>query len=130
MALSTTDGPQVVTRIGKETAHGLGIAQVVPDPSNRAMAIVREVQEVYRASSPAGIELNHTLVQGYIGAALLVEGLRRAGPNPTRRVLRDALESLHDLDLGGITVNFSPRNHTGIDYVDITILNRHGRILR
>lgn len=130
MALSTTDGPQVAERIGKEIAHGLGIAQVVPDPNNRAMAIVREIQQVYREAAPAGVELNYTLIQGYIGAKLLVEGLRRAGPNPTRQTLREALDSIRDYDMGGIVADFAPTRHTGIDYVDITILNRNGRILR
>jgi ABC-type branched-subunit amino acid transport system substrate-binding protein len=94
------------------------------------MAIVREIQKIYREAAPAGIELNHTLIQGYLGARLLVEGLQRAGPNPTRQSLREALDSIRNYDMGGIVADFSPTRHAGIDYVDITILNRSGRILR
>ncbi len=130
IALSTTDGPQVVRTIGKETARGLGIAQVVPDPRDRSLLVVRELQDAYRAAAPKDVELNHTLLQGYIGAKLLVEGLRRAGPNPTRDRLREAMESLRDHDLGGLDASFSPKSHAGLNYVDITVLDREGQILR
>lgn len=130
LALSITDGPQVVQRIGKETAHGLGIVQVVPDPSSRAVPIARELQDDYRKFAPKGIELNHTLLEGYLAAKVLVEGLRRAGPNPGRKKLRDVLETIRNYDAGGLNVNFTPASHSGSNYVDITILSREGKILR
>ena len=83
MALSTTDGPQIADIIGMDAARGLSIAQVVPDPNNRALAIVREIQQAFRDAAPKEVKLNHTLIQGYIGAKLLVEGLRPATRAPT-----------------------------------------------
>ncbi len=130
MALSTTDGPQVVERIGREAAHGLAIAQIVPHPQSRAVPIVREFQEAYVRHAPEGVEMNHTLLQGYIGGKIIVEGLRRAGPDASRRSFRDALEGIRNHDIGGIRVDFSPTRHTGVDYVDITIIGRDGNVLR
>lgn len=130
LAISVTDGPQVVKRIGKETAHGLGIVQVVPDPASRALAITRELQDDFRRFAPKGIELNHTLLEGYLSAKVLVEGLRRAGPNPTRKKLRETLEAMRDYDAGGLFIRFSPSSHSGSEFLDITILNRDGKVLR
>jgi ABC-type branched-subunit amino acid transport system substrate-binding protein len=130
LTLSITDGPQVVKRIGKETAHGLGIVQVVPDPNSRAIVLSRDLQDDHKRFAPKGIELNHTLLEGYLSAKVLVEGLRRAGPNPTRKKLRESLEAMRDYDAGGLLIRFSPSSHSGSDYLDITILNKEGKVLR
>lgn len=130
LTLSITDGPQVVKVIGKETAHGLGIVQVVPDPASRSLPITRELQDDYKKFAPRNVALNHTLLEGYLAGKVLVEGLRRAGPNPTRRKLTDALNGMRDYDAGGINIRFSPASHSGSEYLDITILNREGKILR
>lgn len=130
LTLSITDGPQVVKRIGKETAHGLSIVQVVPDPTSRSLSVTRDLQDDYRRFAPKGIELNHTLLEGYLAGKVLVEGLRRAGPNPTRKKLRESLESIRNFDAGGLNIRFAPDNHAGSDYLDITILGREGRLLR
>lgn len=130
LTLSITDGPQVVKRIGKESAHGLSIVQVVPDPNSRALVLTRNLQDDYKKFAPKGIDLNHTLLEGYLAARVLVEGLRRAGPNPTRKKLREALEGIRDFDAGGLNIRFSPASHSGSDFLDITILGREGTILR
>lgn len=61
---------------------------------------------------------------------MLTEALRRAGPNPTRKKLRDTLESIRDYDTGGVFIGFSPGSHVGSRYVDITIINREGKLIR
>ena len=61
---------------------------------------------------------------------MLAEGLKRAGPNPTRKKLREALESIRNYDAGGLNIRFAPDSHAGSDYLDITILGRDGRLLR
>ncbi len=130
LTLSITDGPQVVKRIGKETAHGLGIVQVVPDPASRALALTRDLQDDFKRFAPKGIELNHTLLEGYLAGRVLAEGLKRAGPSPTRKKLREALEAMRDYNAGGLYIRFSQSSHSGSDFLDITILNREGKILR
>jgi branched-chain amino acid transport system substrate-binding protein len=130
LTLSITDGPQLVKRIGKETAHGLSIVQVVPDPASRSLAVTRDLQDDYKKFSPKGIEINHTLLEGYLAGKVLAEGLKRAGPNPTRKKLREALEAMRDYDAGGLLIRFSPSSHSGSEFLDITILSREGKILR
>src|SRR5204862_448620 len=82
--------------------------EVVPDPTaRRTLPIVRELQENFKRYAGQGVELNSTLLEGYLAAKVLVEGLRRAGPNPTSRKLRDALESMREFDAGGMHIAFS-----------------------
>jgi ABC-type branched-subunit amino acid transport system substrate-binding protein len=130
VALSVTDAMQVVQKIGADKADGLVLTQVVPDPNSHTVPLIREIQHNFRKFKPKDVTLNHTFVEGYLGAKVLVEALRRAGPEPTRRKLRDALEGLSQHDFGGIFISFSPRRHAGSRFVDITILNRSGKLLR
>lgn len=131
ITISVTDAAQVVQRIGKEVASGLALTQVFPDPEARSIPLTREIMENFSKYKPAAdIKPNQTLVEGYVGAKVLVEGLRRAGPNPTRKKLRDALEQIKDFDAGDLYVSFTPSNHAGVNYVDITIINRDGKLLK
>ena len=130
IALSTTDATQVVKRIGVARAHGLGIAQVTPDPSTSAVPVSREFQRMLKAAQAPAEDWNQAGLEGYIAARVLVEGLRRAGPQPTRAVLRQALETLSAFDLGGYVIELSRTSHSGSRFVDIAILDRQGRLLR
>ena len=60
----------------------------------------------------------------------MVEGLKRAGRNPTREGLVEALEKMNDVDLGGFYVSYSPKNRAGSKFVDLTIISRDGKFLR
>ena len=44
------------------------------------------------------------MMEGFAGAKVLVEALRRAGGNPTRDRLLAALNNLHKYDIGGMEV--------------------------
>jgi hypothetical protein len=60
-------------------------------------------------------------LEGFINARVVAEGLRRAGANPTRASLRQALESLRNLDLGiGAPLTFGAERHQGLDSVYFT----------
>jgi len=130
VALSVTDAAQVVSLIGAVKAEGLVLTQVVPDPNSRAAPLIREVQDNFAKFAPKEVTANHTFVEGYLGAKVLVEALRRAGPNPTRKKLRDTLEAMKNYDAGGVFITFSANRHAGSRFVDITILNRAGNLLR
>ncbi|MCM8596162.1 ABC transporter substrate-binding protein [Accumulibacter sp.] len=130
VALSVTDGAQVVQRIGAAKAEGLALTQVVPDPNSQTVPLIREIQHNFARFKPNDVSVNHTFVEGYLGAKVLGEALQRAGPNPTRKRVRDALESLRNYDAGGVFISFSPKKHLGSSFVDITILNRSGKLLR
>lgn len=128
VALSNTDGPVVAKRLGK-LAQGLAIAQVVPDGNSKTSLLAREMQDNQKKFAPEG-EINQGVAEGYVMARVLVEGLRRAGPNPTPAKLKKALEGIRQLDLGGFRVSYSPASHSGSSFVDIAVMNHDGRMLR
>jgi hypothetical protein len=53
--------------------------------------------------------------------------LKKTGKDLTRAKFIKAVESVTDLDLGGYFVSYSPSNHNGSTYVDITVINKDGR---
>ena len=55
---------------------------------------------------------------------MLVEGIRRAGRDPTRESPPKALDGLGAVDVGGYIVTFSPSDHNGSSFVALTILSR------
>jgi branched-chain amino acid transport system substrate-binding protein len=48
----------------------------------------------------------------------------------TSASLTTGMESIGKIDLGGYPLNFSPRNHHGSAFVDITVLGPRGRYMR
>ena len=101
---------------------GVQISQVVPFPWSDVNPIVRDYQKHIGGAS----KYSFTSLEGYIAAKVLVEGLKRAGKNPTRESLVDALAGMGKTDLGGFTVSYSPTDHNGSTFVDLTIISRAG----
>lgn len=111
-----TDGP------------GVGISQVVPFPWRQSTAIVAEYT---KALKKAGVtDANFSSLEGYIAAKVFAEGLRRAGPDLTRDRLITALETVNlaSYDIG-FPVNFSPTNHNGSTFVDMTVITKNEKFL-
>jgi ABC-type branched-subunit amino acid transport system substrate-binding protein len=113
--------------LGKD-GTGVAISQVVPFPWGTAVPVVKEYQQL--AKKAGYTDYNFSALEGFLTAKVMVEGLRRAGKNPTREGLVDALERMNDVDLGGFWISYSPKNHTGSKFVDLTIISRDGKFLR
>jgi ABC-type branched-subunit amino acid transport system substrate-binding protein len=107
---------------------GVAISQVVPFPWGTAVPVVKEYQALSLKSGHK--DYNFSAMEGFLTAKVMVEALRRAGRNPTREGLVDALERMQDVDLGGFYVSYSPKNHAGSKFVDLTIIGRNGKFLR
>lgn len=125
--ISVVDPAEIVKLAGLAQAQGLGISQVVPYPYTPTLPAVREYQALLKKHAP-GEAPNYTSFEEFLGAKLLVEGLRRAGPQPTRDKLVKALESLRELDLGGFVLRYGPHERIGSTYVEVTIVGRDGRL--
>jgi ABC-type branched-subunit amino acid transport system substrate-binding protein len=63
-----------------------------------------------------------TSLESYIGAKVVVEALKRAGPKPTREAFAQALDSMKAFDVGGYAVTFAPDNHNGSSFVELTVI--------
>ena len=127
--ISVVDAAEIVKLAELKNAHGLGISQVVPFPYQPNLPVVREYQTLLKKYAPDE-HINYTSFEEFLGAKVLVEGLRRAGPAPTRAKVIKALESLGHYDLGGVSVNYSPDNRVGSRYVEVTVIGRSGRLMK
>ncbi|MEO6016893.1 MAG: ABC transporter substrate-binding protein [Polaromonas sp.] len=127
--ISVVDPAELVKLAGLKNAHGLGISQVVPYPYMANLPVVREYQTLLKKYAPKEL-VNYTSFEEFVGAKVLVEALRRAGPNPTRAKVVKALESMGSYDTGGITVSYSPGNRIGSRYVEVTVIGSTGKLLK
>lgn len=110
--------------LGDEGA-GVAISQVMPFPFDGVTPVVREYQAALRKSQPKA-PFSFTSLEGFIAAKVFVEGLRRAGNNPTRESLVATLEKIEDYDVGGFRVRFGPHSHSLSKYVNLTVIQRGG----
>jgi ABC-type branched-subunit amino acid transport system substrate-binding protein len=127
--ISVVDPAELVKLAGLKNAHGLGISQVVPYPFMPNTPVVREYQALLKKYAPKEV-VNYTSFEEFIGAKVLVEALRRAGPNPTRAKVVKSLEGMNSYDTGGVTVNYSPSNRIGSRYVEVTVIGSTGKLLK
>lgn len=128
--ISVVNPKEISRLIGSESARGIGVAQVMPYPYSATVGIVKEYQQAMKKYAPAGTELSYTSFEEFVGAKVLVEGLKRAGPGANREKVIRALETLNPFDTGGFTVRFSPNNRIGSRFVEITVIGKDGRLLR
>ncbi len=110
-----------------EQSRGVVVSQVFPSERAVTYPLVREATGL---AQEAKITLTPAMVEGFTNAKVLVEGLRRAGPNPTRERLHEALESFKKFDLGGLTLSYSPDDHSGLDFTDLSIIGADGYFRR
>lgn len=127
--ISVVDPAELVKLAGIKAVHGLGISQVVPYPFGANKPVVREYQTLMQKYAP-NQALSYTSFEEFLGAKVLVEGLRRAGPKVTSASLRDALEGLQKFDLGGVEVSYSATDHTGLDFAELSIIGSDGKFRR
>jgi ABC-type branched-subunit amino acid transport system substrate-binding protein len=127
VTLSNNANGQFVKQMA-EFARGALVAQAFPDEHAMSAPLIKEA---YSLANAKGIyDLTPDMVEGFASAKLLVEGLKKAGKQPTRQKLHDALDSLGKINLGGMEVVLSPKNHAGADFTDLAIIGPDGKFRR
>ncbi len=121
-------GSQALARELGPDGVGVQVSQVMVAPWDDINPVVKEYKRLF--SKPEKTEVGYVSLEGFVAAKVLVEGLRRAGPNLTRDGLIKALESMMAYDAGGFFVRFGPRQHTGSNFVDLTIISKNGKFRR
>lgn len=128
LMLSNVNSEEFFKSLG-EDGRGIGVMQVMPYPRDVGATVVREFQRVLKGMEnppPA----SYAALEGFVAAKLLAEGLRRAGPQPTRQKLIAVFEQMREVDLGGVRVSYSPIDHEGSQFVELTIIGKNGVIWR
>jgi len=122
-------GSKALAHEAGPAGRGVGISQVVPFPWNLSARIVKEYQQLLEASTGKQ-NYSFTSLEGFIAAKVLVEGLRRTGNDLTREKFINAMEQIRDYDVGGFTVTFTPTDHSGSRFVELTVISKDERFLR
>jgi ABC-type branched-subunit amino acid transport system substrate-binding protein len=101
------------------------VTQVVPAVNGYSKAVLD-----YKAALAKyfpGENADYVSFEGYIVGKMLVEGLKRVGPQVDTERLIETLESIHDLDLGlGTVLSFSSSEHQASHKVWGTQLDETG----
>jgi branched-chain amino acid transport system substrate-binding protein len=111
--------------LGPRYASGVIVTQVVPAVDSYATAILKyksALAKFFPGETPGYVSL-----EGFVAAQVLVEALKRAGPDLDTEKLVDSLEGLRDLDLGlGTPVNYGRTEHQAVHKVWGTELDGSG----
>jgi ABC-type branched-subunit amino acid transport system substrate-binding protein len=111
-----------------DIGRGVIVTQVFPYERSISSPLVKQALELAKARGIT--ELSPAMLEGFAAAKVLVEGLQRAGAKPTREKLQAALEGIRKLDIGGLEVSYSPDDHTGLDFADLSIIGTDGKFKR
>lgn len=130
ISISTIDVDLVVKQAGLDAARGFSVAQVMPQAETSFLPIAREMRDLAKKANAAPGAVNPTSFEGYLAATVFVEGLRRAGANPTRESLLRGLEGLTNFDAGGFRVSFGAGKHDGSTYVELGVVDRRGKLIQ
>ena len=127
LTLSNNSSNTFIKNLGDD-GWGVAVSQVSPYPFSGTMQITKEFLDLIKGNKE--VAPSYSSMEGFIAAKVLVEGLRRAGKQPTREKLIAGLESMKAFDLGGIDVTYGPELRVGASYIDITIIGKNGKFVR
>jgi ABC-type branched-subunit amino acid transport system substrate-binding protein len=110
---------------GERFADGVIITQVVPAVNGYSRAVLdykKALAKYFPGETPDYVSL-----EGYIAAKILIEGLKRVGPELNTDKLVDSLEAIRNFDLGlGTILNVGPSEHQASHKVWGTQLDKSG----
>jgi len=81
-------------------------------------------------SAAGHTDYSHLSLEGYIDAKVAAEGLRRAGRTPTRAGLVSAMDGMRHYNLGGMEVSFGNGAASGSKFVELTLINAQGKLIK
>ena len=112
--------------LGARYATGVIVTQVVPAVSGYS-SLVLEYKNALAKYFP-GEAPDYVSLEGYVSANVLIQALKRTGPQLDTEKLIDNLESMRNLDLGlGTTLSFGRAEHQASHKIWGTALDENGR---
>ena len=112
--------------LGPRFAQGVIVTQVVPAVSGYS-SIVLEYKNALAKYFP-GEAPDYVSLEGYVAASVLIQGLKRAGPQFDTEKLVDTLEAMRELDLGlGTKLGFGRAEHQASQKIWGTAIDEKGK---
>ena len=109
-----------------DNARGVMVTQVFPDEQRADIPLTSEASHLARK---ANTPLTPAMMEGFAAAKVTVEALKRCAGACSRADLVRSLDNLN-IDLGGMKLAYSPTHHTGLDFTDLSIIDRNGAFRR
>ncbi len=109
-----------------DDGKGVLVSQVVPLPDDRANPIVRRYRDALLAFSPDS-KPGFVSLEGYLIGRLVVEALRKTGPDLTREKFLTTIYDVGEFDLDGLVLAYGSGDNQGMDRVFITVIGSDGR---
>ncbi|HEY9022817.1 MAG TPA: ABC transporter substrate-binding protein [Burkholderiaceae bacterium] len=133
--LSNNAASGFIKELGPQ-ATGVVVSQVFPSERSLATPMIAEASKLAAAKNIH--PLTPAMIEGFAAAKVLVIALKKAAAdgkgNVTRVSVKKALESFNQVDigggLGGVGLSYSPTDHTGLDYVDLSYIGPDGTFRR
>jgi branched-chain amino acid transport system substrate-binding protein len=112
--------------LGARYATGVIVTQVVPAVAGYS-SVVLEYKNALAKYFP-GETPDYVSLEGYVSANVLIQALKRTGPQLDTEKLIDNLESMRNLDMGlGTPLNFGRAEHQASHKIWGTALDENGR---
>lgn len=112
--------------LGKRFATGVIVTQVVPAVEGHS-SLVLEYKSMLAKYFP-GEPPDYVSLEGYVAAKVMIEALKRNGPQLDTERLVATLEGIRNIDIGlGTPVSFGQSEHQGVHKVWGTQLDENGR---
>ncbi len=112
--------------LGPRYTSGVIVTQVVPAVSGFSSAVLdykNALAKYFPGEAP-----DYASMEGFVAANILIDALKRTGPQLDTERLVDALESTRNLDLGlGVSLNFGRSDHQASHKIWGTALDEAGR---
>lgn len=118
-------GSEALARTLGEDGAGVYVTQVVPFPEDASLPVVAEYQAALRRIDSSATP-SFTSLEGYLAGRLAAEGLRLAGPEPTREGFLRSLKTSEEIDLSGFSLSYGMNDNQGSDQVYLTLIDENG----
>jgi ABC-type branched-subunit amino acid transport system substrate-binding protein len=131
LGLSSIDPGILLKVAGIDAVRGYSLALVMPNPGKSVNPVIREFNRARTAVGAKDVEPSFRAVEGFVAAKVLAEAVRRAGPKPTRDLVRRELANLRNFDVGGgFVVDFADRSRPGSHYVELGVVGPNGLVIQ
>ncbi len=109
------------SELGK-AGDGCIISQVVRYPWDDSVPLVAEFHRAMKEHQP-DTRVGFVSLEGFMVGKLLCMALEATDGEPTREALIQTIDQVGTFDLGGVTLQFGPNDHQGMDEVFLTTID-------
>ncbi len=126
--MSNSGYGELLKSAGLNSAKWVMISQALPMPTDSRPKIVKQYLLDLARYAP-NAKPSYLSLEGYIGARVLHEAIKRAGSTPTRSSVLKALEAIGVFNIGDFEIRYSATTKSIGFPVDITMISSTGYLI-